>query len=241
MESGIDDSKLALQAKRKADNRKAFLKRCARPDAEAQRLKLRAKQRQQRRDRILLLKQDPVAWKAYQLKIHARNQAQKLKGNVSKYWKSPKGKALAAKEYQKKKADPGKLIQLRIGTRICQSMSMPIKECVAGSNRLAKYTEFKTSQEVKQYLESTFEDWMNWSNYGEHRLLGPRVWQVGHRIPLREYNCNDPKDLIRCWSKANLFAQEGKENIELNCTMPSSDVLIDMYDFWPLAWGGLPP
>ena len=173
--------------------------------------------------------------------VYASNQKQKANGNVSKYWKSPKGKALAARGYQKKKADPGKLLQLRIGTRICQSMSMPIEECVVGSSRLAKYTEFKTSQEVKDHLESTFDGWMNWTNYGKHRLLGPRVWQVGHRIPLCSYDCNDPKDLVRCWSKANLFAQEGKENIELNSTMPPTHVLMRLRNVWPLAWNGVCP
>ena len=118
---------------------------------------------------------------------------------------------------------------------------MPIEECVVGSNRLAKYTEFKTSQEVKDHLEDTFDGWMSWSNYGVHKLLGPRVWQVGHRIPLREYDCNDPKDLVRCWSRANLFAQEGKENIELNSTMPPTHVLMALRDVWPLAWNGVCP
>ena len=47
-------------------------------------------------------------------KAKKRNQDQKNKGNVSKYWKSPKGKALARKGYLKKKASPGKLLMLRI-------------------------------------------------------------------------------------------------------------------------------
>ena len=187
---------------------------------------------------------NPDAWKkteAGKASVRRSNQKQKLNGNVSKYWKSPKGKALSAKEYQKKKANPGKLLQLRIGTRICQSMSMPVELRSEASNRLNKYTEFKTSQDVQDHFEATFEPWMNWDNYGIHKLNGPRVWQVGHRIPLCKFNNSDPNDLKRCWSKANLYAQEGKENIESNDAMPSKEVLECLRHVWPLAWNGVCP
>lgn len=188
---------------------------------------------------------DPnYAWRhseAGKASISRSNRKQRLNGNVAKYHKSPKGKALHAKEYQKKRANPGKLLQLRIGTRICQSMSTPVELRSEGSNRLNKYTEFKTSQDVQDHFEATFEPWMNWDNYGIYKLNGPRVWQVGHRIPLFKYNNNDPNDLKRCWSKANLYAQEGKENIESNRAMPTKDVLECLRHVWPLAWNGVCP
>ena len=166
-------------------------------------------------------------------KARKRNQEQKNKGNVSKYWKSAKGKALAHKEYMKKKANPGKLLMLRIGTRIGQIIKNPSDD---ESKRLHKYTEFKNAADIRAHFESTFEDWMSWKNYGVHRLNGPRRWHVGHRIPLSKYNANDPVDFARCWRKDNLFAQDGKTNQELNDTLPSADQLLSLRHIWPLAW-----
>jgi hypothetical protein len=163
-----------------------------------------------------------------------KNQKQKLNGNVSKYWKGEKGKALAHKEYLKKKADPGKLLMLRIGTRITQSLHDTSN---FESTRLKTFTEFENSDDVQSHFESMWEPWMNWNNYGVHVLTEPRRWNVGHRIPLTFYNANDPEDFRRCWKKCNLYPQDARENNELKHAMPSVDVLMPLKHNWPLAWG----
>lgn len=161
-----------------------------------------------------------------------RNDEYRASGKRSLFDKSAKGKALAKKQYEKKKADPGKLLMLRIGTRMTQAVLSP-----ENSTRLKEWTEFTGHKDCRAHFESTFEDWMNWDNYGPYVKNGPRRWHIGHRIPLSLYRAHKV-DMKRCWSKANLKAQCAKENLMQNNTTPPLDVLRSLTAVWPARWFG---
>jgi hypothetical protein len=38
--------------------------------------------------------------------------------------------------------------------------------------------------EFRLYLESNFEDWMNWDNYGKYNGSPMSGWDIDHKIPL---------------------------------------------------------
>mgnify|MGYP000464938074 CR=1 FL=1 len=171
-------------------------------------------------------------------KVKKHNQTQKLNGNHSKYWKGKNGKATSKRGYEKKMADPGRRLMLSIGSRITQSMADPSNRT---STRLTEFTEFTDSTDVRVHFESKFKPWMNWTNYGVHKLGGPRNWNVGHRIPLSKYDANNKEDFRRCWTRANLFPQEAKQNHELNDSLPNIQRLMMMSEVWPLAWCGRLP
>jgi hypothetical protein len=165
-----------------------------------------------------------------------RNERAKANGSVSKFWKSDKGKALAHKEYLKKKASPGKLLMLRIGTRMQQAFSRP-----EDSTRLKKWTEFKGHADCRSHFEGLFEDWMSWDNYGPYTTEGPRHWNIGHIIPLSKYDSSSQADMKRCWSKANLKPQCAKENQMALATLPSIAVMNGLKEYWPASWAGKLP
>ncbi len=39
-------------------------------------------------------------------------------------------------------------------------------------------------EEFKIYLESKFEDWMSWDNYGKYKGYPKSGWEIDHKIPL---------------------------------------------------------
>ena len=100
-------------------------------------------------------------------------------------------------------------------------------------------TEFGSNAEWRTHLESTFAPWMNWQNRGKHCHGDPykKKWNIGHRIPCALYDCRDPEDLRKCFSKANLFAQCARENIEQNARgIPSRMDLERLRHVWPKCW-----
>ena len=63
-------------------------------------------------------------------------------------------------------------------------------------------------QKLKIHLESLFEPWMTWENYGSR-------WHVDHVVALSAFNIVsiDSPDLRRAWALSNLRPLEAKENI----------------------------
>ena len=72
-----------------------------------------------------------------------------------------------------------------------------------------------TVDDLKNHLESLWEPWMNWENYGIYKPDGPKVWQIDHIIPKSWFNYTSYKDeeFKRCWELSNLQPKEGKANI----------------------------
>jgi hypothetical protein len=64
-----------------------------------------------------------------------------------------------------------------------------------------------TVKELKEHLESQFEDWMNWDNYGE--------WHIDHVIPMSYFSFKTPEDkeFRECWGLDNLQPLEAQENL----------------------------
>jgi hypothetical protein len=63
-----------------------------------------------------------------------------------------------------------------------------------------------TPEELKQHLESQFEPWMSWDNYGE--------WQIDHIYPTSKlpFDSLDHPNFLKCWSLSNLRPLRASEN-----------------------------
>lgn len=171
------------------------------------------------------------------LSIQRKNRVQVAKGNRLKYNQTEKGRATQKRAYKKKVADAGKKLQAHIGTR----MSVALRHADVDSLRVTNWTAFKSSEDIAQHFESTFDhSWMTMENYGPYNLNQPRTWNIGHRIPLSMYSTSK-EDMLRCWSKENLFAQCSKENNDNRAKMPPKEVLLPLQAVWPLAWMGCMP
>ena len=149
------------------------------------------------------------------------NRAEKMKVYRRKYAKSEKGQIVAANcQARHEEKHHEKLIeQARLHKEI---------EKVVNQGEKA-HTDFT------RHLEETFEDWMNWKNYGVYRINGPRKWQLGHRIPRCVY-AEHSIDVARCFSFDNLFAQDAEENAKDHSTDVSPYMLMNYAHILPVAW-----
>ena len=152
------------------------------------------------------------------MKVYRRRWAVKPEGRASasecssRFHKTNKGKAATARNND------------RVATK------KPIKTWrVQQLNRsLRKHSEDGTKfPELGAHFESTFEPWMNWSNYGQYKKNGPRAWNVGHKIPCSAYE-DTASEMDKCFHLDNLFAQDAKENAVQHMRMPSLAVLVTL-------------
>ena len=133
-------------------------------------------------------------------------------------------------------ADDGLKLLEYVGDAVRRMMRDPEQT----TSHLVAQLELKNREELLAHLKTSWLPGMTWENHGAHRLHGPKVWQVGHRIPRAYYNGNNPEDVRRCWSKANVFSQWAVENLEQYTKLPPRNELMTMRDVWPVAWGSQP-
>lgn len=148
------------------------------------------------------------------------------------YAKGPRGKA-ARKKHD---ALPMSKLQLALG-RMLRGTQL-------SSNKVYKKTEFKSNADMWDHLDSTMDKtWMNRENRGPHRKGDPPKthWQLGHRIPIAAYDHDNEEDVLNCWRKINIFAQDAKENLEMSSSLPSTEVLLQLRSIWPQSWNGVLP
>lgn len=76
--------------------------------------------------------------------------------------------------------------------------------------------------DLKQHLESLFETWMNWDNWGVYRSKiwndndsSTWTWQLDHIIPQADlpYTSMDGENFDKCWALENLRPYSAKLNI----------------------------
>ncbi len=88
-------------------------------------------------------------------------------------------------------------------------------------NKGSKYGEstFKylpyTPEQLKNHLESLWEPWMSWDNYGGKPDDVRRTWWIDHIKPhsFFKYQSLDDPLFVECWALFNLRPLEKKENI----------------------------
>ena len=95
------------------------------------------------------------------------------------------------------------------------------------------YTEFANAEDFVAHMKSRLRENMTLENHGS-------VWHVEHRIAKCWYS-GDPEDVRRCWSKANIDAEFGEENLKKNCKIIDSLCLEVGQEYWPLSWNSKIP
>lgn len=61
--------------------------------------------------------------------------------------------------------------------------------------------------ELKQYLESKFQEGMTWENYGKNG------WHIDHVVPLSKFNLSETGELLKACYYTNLQPMWAKDNI----------------------------
>ncbi len=66
-----------------------------------------------------------------------------------------------------------------------------------------------TVDQFKHHLESLFEPWMSWENYGY------RGWHIHHKIPCSKFDLSNPDEQKKCFHYTNMAPLHWRENISL--------------------------
>ena len=129
----------------------------------------------------------------------------------SKKWKeeNPEYK----KNWQKEKYHTDPCYKLRTITSTMVRKSL--KEGKGGESMLP-YVDWNSYEELKEHLESQFEDWMTWENHGVWHPT-ERRWHIDHIKPqsvlLEGVTSMDDPKFRECWTLENLQPLEARENI----------------------------
>ncbi len=80
-----------------------------------------------------------------------------------------------------------------------------------------------TMEELRTHLESLWEPWMTWENYGVLDLE-VRTWQIDHITPqtLLPFSDFSDSNFFQCWALSNLRPLESSKNLEKGCRIISA-------------------
>lgn len=88
-------------------------------------------------------------------------------------------------------------------------------------NSILKFLPYSMN-ELKLYLESKFESWMNWNNYGNYNKKtwndedqSTWKWNIDHIIPQSklQYSSMEDENFKKCWALENLRPYSAKQNL----------------------------
>ena len=146
----------------------------------------------------------------------------------------------------RREADDRRAARIRAsaGLRMQQAVKASMRTRLAGTRHgesvnLANYTDFASVEDMTAHFESEMKPGMTHENYGS-------FWSIAHKIPQRYYCFDDPEDIRRCNSKANLGCDYEvvenplceKTNAQKSDSIPTTEALkeIDRAS-WPKAFG----
>jgi hypothetical protein len=67
--------------------------------------------------------------------------------------------------------------------------------------------------EFRNYMQSLWEPWMNWDNYGQISLY-KETWNIGHIKGCNNFDLSKEEDRLVCFNYKNLKPQRARENSE---------------------------
>lgn len=129
------------------------------------------------------------------VKEHNKNNQEQCKINHQKWEKKS--------NYQMKRyySDPN--------YRLIKVQRARIRNALKGLNKSQTTQELIgcTVEELKAHLESQFESWMTWDNYGKYG------WHVDHIIPISKFDLTDEQQLKEACNFKNLKPMHWRANI----------------------------
>lgn len=110
-------------------------------------------------------------------------------------------------------------------TKLQHNISGSIRQAIKKNNSKKKGSILKhlpyTIAELREHLESQFEDWMSWENYGGCNSSKEKTWHIDHIVPqshLLYLNMED-ENFKKCWALDNLRPLEKIANIKKGNTV----------------------
>lgn len=105
--------------------------------------------------------------------------------------------------------------------KLRQNISGQIRKALfdKGGKSITEYLPYSI-EELKDHLESLWEPWMNWDNYGGRSNCQERTWWIDHITPQSFFsyqNMDDPL-FLECWALKNLMPLDKKLNMQKGAT-----------------------
>jgi hypothetical protein len=152
----------------------------------------------------------------YKLKRKLWNSNNKEKNNDSKrsYVSRNKGKVCSSRQKWAEK-NPNYHKEYRatrrkndITFRISETIRSRCGNAVRGKKSGSSVTDLGcTIEELKQHLESKFQEGMSWDNWGVHG------WHIDHIIPLSSFDLTDREQFVKACHYTNLQPLWAKDNL----------------------------
>jgi hypothetical protein len=124
----------------------------------------------------------------------------------------------ALKRYYLNKHDPLYILRRRVSIAVNRQIKKQGNS--KGRASILTYLPY-TIQELKNHLESLFEDWMTWDNYGQYNVKtwdddDPATWKwsIDHIIVQSDlpYSSMADENFRKCWALSNLRPLSAKQN-----------------------------
>ena len=113
-------------------------------------------------------------------------------------------------------------LKTSINYKLKKNISTIIRRCLRfKKNSIIKILNY-TIDDLKNHLESLFEPWMNWDNYGSYNYknwkdndLSTWKWNIDHIMPQSSFSFSSTEDeeFKKCWSLNNLRPYSAKQNV----------------------------
>ena len=134
-------------------------------------------------------------------KEYRQNYKDKIKKGKKEYWEKNKDKIKEyGKEYFRLRRQSDPLFKLTTNIRNI------LKQSFKRDGYIKKSKTYKilgcTYDEFKTYIESQWEEWMNWDNYGKYNGEENYGWDFDHIIPISSGKCEE--DIIRLNHHSNI-------------------------------------
>jgi len=154
-------------------------------------------------------------------KKYYRKNIEKIRDYHKEYRKNNKEKIrIEKRKYQKKKMKTDPSFRIRRYVRNSIYCALIRNNSLKNNLSILKFLPY-SMKELKLHLESQFEYWMTWDNWGVYDSKNwddnnPETWtwQLDHIIPQSyfHYKSMEDDDFIKCWSLDNLRPYSAKFN-----------------------------
>ncbi len=162
--------------------------------------------------------------KAY-MKIYRKKHRKEIAQKTKEYRTKNKEKtSITRRKYKNsKRKDP--VFKLRHNISIIVNSALKSNNSSKKGKSIIKYLPYSIN-ELKLHLESQFESWMNWENWGRYIVKSwddkdPKTWkwQIDHIVPqsLLPYSSMEEVNFKKCWALTNLRPYSAKQNIQEGC------------------------
>lgn len=131
-------------------------------------------------------------------KNHRDNNKERLKEEKRQYYIKNKKKIFKARQ-EKGKIDPLYRLRVSVSKRIQVSMKRLFKGMYEKSAATKEIIGCEISH-LKSHIESQFECWMNWDNYGKYDGNYRTGWDLDHIIPVVYAKNEDEFYILNHWS-----------------------------------------